>query len=107
MGIRSRFGAGFYLYMEGSNLIQDGAFGHGGAGGSIGFADRKATIGFGYVMNKMQMVSNSMFSNKTMINAKHTDIIYSIFSRQDIAGHNDVPTLRRNCATSRFHSRRR
>ena len=58
MGIRSRFGAGFFLYMEGSNMIQDGAFGHGGAGGSIGFADPKADIGFGYVMNKMQMVGD-------------------------------------------------
>ena len=58
MGIRSRFGAGFYLYQEGSNMIQDGVFGHGGAGGSIGFADPKADIGFGYVMNKMQMVGD-------------------------------------------------
>jgi CubicO group peptidase (beta-lactamase class C family) len=58
MGIRSRFGLGFYLYIEGSNMIQDGVFGHGGAGGSIGFADPKADIGFGYVMNKMQMVGD-------------------------------------------------
>ena len=58
MGIRSRFGAGFYRYQEGSNMIQDGVFGHGGAGGSIGFADPKAGIGFGYVMNKMQMVGD-------------------------------------------------
>lgn len=58
IGIRSRFGVGFYLYVEGSNMIQEGAFGHGGAGGSIGFADPKAEIGFGYVMNKMQMVGD-------------------------------------------------
>lgn len=58
MNIRSRFGAGFFLHVEGSNMIQDGAFGHGGAGGSIGFADPKAGIGFGYVMNKMQMVGD-------------------------------------------------
>jgi CubicO group peptidase (beta-lactamase class C family) len=29
------------------------AFGHPGAGGSIGFADPDAHIGFGYTMNKM------------------------------------------------------
>ena len=30
------------------------AFGHAGAGGSLGFADREQGIGFGYVMNQMQ-----------------------------------------------------
>ena len=58
MGIHSRFGPGFYLYMDGGNMVQDGAFGHGGAGGSVGFADPRADIGFGYVMNKMQMVGD-------------------------------------------------
>ncbi|MBT5203120.1 MAG: serine hydrolase [Gammaproteobacteria bacterium] len=33
-------------------------FGHGGAGGSLGFADPKADISFGYVMNKMQVVAD-------------------------------------------------
>jgi CubicO group peptidase (beta-lactamase class C family) len=31
----------------------DGAFGHPGAGGSVGFADPTARVGFGYVMNRM------------------------------------------------------
>jgi CubicO group peptidase (beta-lactamase class C family) len=31
----------------------DEAFGHVGAGGSIGFADPVAGVAFGYVMNKM------------------------------------------------------
>ena len=30
-----------------------GSFGHAGAGGSQGFADPEAKIGFGYAMNKM------------------------------------------------------
>ncbi|MBV8771892.1 MAG: serine hydrolase, partial [Deltaproteobacteria bacterium] len=29
------------------------SFGHPGAGGSLGFADPEARIGFGYIMNKM------------------------------------------------------
>ena len=37
-------------------MVQDGAFGHGGAGGSVGFADPKA--GLGSVMNRMQMVGD-------------------------------------------------
>ena len=31
------------------------AFGHAGAGGSIGFADPKAHVGIGYAMNQMQI----------------------------------------------------
>ena len=30
------------------------SFGHPGAGGSLGYADPEAKIGFGYTMNKMQ-----------------------------------------------------
>jgi len=30
------------------------AFGHPGAGGSLGFADPENRIGFGYVMNQME-----------------------------------------------------
>ena len=51
-----RFGLGFMLRQD---LIPLGpnprAFGHPGAGGSIGFADPDAGIGFGFTMNQMQM----------------------------------------------------
>jgi len=51
----TRFGLGFMLT---GDLMPIGrnprAFGHPGAGGSLGFADLDAGIGFGYVMNQMQ-----------------------------------------------------
>ena len=74
MGIRSRFGLGFYLYVEGLNMHQDGVFGHGGAGGSIGFADPKPGVGFGYVMNKMQMVGDDDPRTVNLVNALHSCI---------------------------------
>ena len=58
----SRFGQGFMLSMD-NRKAQEGqrdsailgrqAFGHVGAGGSIGFADPEARLGFGYSMTKM------------------------------------------------------
>ena len=49
------FGLGFMLHSEFSGFSTDGSFGHYGAGGSLGFADPGLGIGFGYVMNKMQL----------------------------------------------------
>jgi CubicO group peptidase (beta-lactamase class C family) len=49
----TRFGYGFMLNDEYLPLLADGSFGHYGAGGSLGFADPEAGIGFGYVMNQM------------------------------------------------------
>ena len=74
IGLRTRFGLGFYLYIEGSNMIQDGVFGHGGAGGSLGFADPKADIGFGYVMNKMQVVADDDPRTVGLVQAVHDSI---------------------------------
>jgi len=51
--IPSRFGAGFWLHNEGAPMIQDGSFGHPGAGGSLGYANPELGIGYGYVMNRM------------------------------------------------------
>jgi CubicO group peptidase (beta-lactamase class C family) len=55
-GLPSRFGLGFFLPLEGmaSWSPSASAFGHPGAGGSLGFADPEARVGFGYVMNQMQ-----------------------------------------------------
>ncbi len=49
----TRFGYGFMLNAEYLPMFGDGSFGHYGAGGSLGFADPEAGIGFGYVMNQM------------------------------------------------------
>lgn len=52
--LSTRVGLGFFLAQPtaalGPNLR---AFGHPGAGGSLGYADPEARVGFGYVMNRM------------------------------------------------------
>ena len=55
-GRPSRFGLGFMLSHDFSRLSPNPrAFGHAGAGGSLGMADPDAKIGFGFTMNNMQM----------------------------------------------------
>ena len=39
--------------MQDSAILSEDAFGHGGAGGSVGFADPQERMSFGYTMNKM------------------------------------------------------
>ena len=49
-----RFSSGFMLSQPGEEMGPNPrAFGHPGAGGSLGFADPEAKIGFGYAMNRM------------------------------------------------------
>ena len=56
LGVSTRFSLGFMLSQDtpdtrfGPNAS---SFGHPGAGGSVGFADPEARLGFGYVMNRM------------------------------------------------------
>jgi len=51
----TRFGLGFMLPPVLSPSCPEVCFGHPGAGGSLGFADPDAGIGFGYVMNRMDL----------------------------------------------------
>lgn len=53
LGLDLQYGLGFMVPSPMLVLGGDSSFGHYGAGGSVGFADPDAEIGFGYVMNKM------------------------------------------------------
>jgi CubicO group peptidase (beta-lactamase class C family) len=49
-----RYGLGFMLRSEFMPFTpNESAFGHPGAGGSVGVADPEARVGFGFVMNRM------------------------------------------------------
>jgi len=52
------FGLGFFVASAFAPYGGAKAFGHTGAGGSVGFTDPEHDIGFGYVMNKMGMSLN-------------------------------------------------
>lgn len=49
----TRFGYGFMLHCDVLPMGADGAYGHYGAGGSLGCADPESGLAFGYVMNQM------------------------------------------------------
>jgi CubicO group peptidase (beta-lactamase class C family) len=51
--VDTRFGAGFWLHGAAQPMMQDGSFGHPGAGGSLAFANPELGVGFAYVMNQM------------------------------------------------------
>jgi CubicO group peptidase (beta-lactamase class C family) len=53
--LNTRFSQGFMMSQPGASLGPNPtSFGHPGAGGSLGYADPEAKIGFGYTMNMMQ-----------------------------------------------------
>ena len=53
-GMHTRFGLGFMLGTENVSMGPNpNAFGHGGAGGSLGFSDPDNNISLGFVMNQM------------------------------------------------------
>jgi CubicO group peptidase (beta-lactamase class C family) len=72
--MHTKFGLGFMLGTEQVSMGPgEGAFGHGGAGGSLGFADPDNKISLGFVMNQMHPgitawktaidVADSVYSN--------------------------------------------
>ena len=54
VGVPVRRARGFMLNTDGAYGPFEDSFGHGGAGGSSGFADPHNNVGFGYAMNQMQ-----------------------------------------------------
>ena len=71
--VETRFGLGFMLPQPHMPLGPNPAcFGHPGAGGSLGFADPEAQIGFGYTMNRMGPHVLLDPRPSTLINALHT-----------------------------------
>lgn len=48
----AEFSLGFMKHCEGFPFGNPGSFGHPGAGGSLGFADPEAQIGYGYIPNR-------------------------------------------------------
>jgi CubicO group peptidase (beta-lactamase class C family) len=55
IGVPMRFGLGFSHGPSLPPACGPRAFGHAGAGGSLGFADPDARVGFGYAMNRMRL----------------------------------------------------
>ena len=53
--LESTFGLGFMTAGLMTPMMGPSSFGHAGAGGSLGFGDADSGVGFGYVMNQMQM----------------------------------------------------
>jgi CubicO group peptidase (beta-lactamase class C family) len=53
--LEQKIGLGFWRSSPVTLFGGEGSFGHGGAGGSYGFADPEHGLGVGYVMNKMAM----------------------------------------------------
>jgi len=48
----TRFAVGFQLDLPNMPMLGASSFGHPGAGGALGFADREFNVGFGYVQNQ-------------------------------------------------------
>jgi CubicO group peptidase (beta-lactamase class C family) len=75
LGRPSRFGLGFQLPQPERPLGPDpGAFGHFGAGGSLGFADPASGVAFGYVMNTMGGTGWQSPRNRALIDALYASL---------------------------------
>jgi CubicO group peptidase (beta-lactamase class C family) len=82
----TRFTLGFHKSLDnrrlapgrqGSVILSEEAFGHVGAGGSIGFADPRARLSFAYVMNRMGGQSMVNPRGQSLIDAAYRSIGYT------------------------------
>ncbi len=69
-----RFGLGFIL-PPGLGPTGPRAFGHAGAGGSLGFADPDLKLGFGYVMNQMELGPNAPERASALVEAVYDCLV--------------------------------
>jgi len=60
--------------MQESMILSEDAFGHPGAGGSIGFADPRERMSFGYVMNKMGAGLGLNPRGQSLVNATYISL---------------------------------
>ena len=74
LGLPTRFGLGFMLPPTLSLAAAETAFGHPGAGGSLGFADPEAELGFGYVMNQMQLGTTGDPRSQALVEAVYASL---------------------------------
>jgi CubicO group peptidase (beta-lactamase class C family) len=74
MGLDVQFGLGFMVTSSMIPLGGPRSFGHFGAGGSVGWADPDAELGFGYVMNKMDMGLAGDVRSSNLVNACYAAI---------------------------------
>jgi CubicO group peptidase (beta-lactamase class C family) len=71
--LTTRFGLGYMLSQPGAMLGPNPrSFGHPGAGGSLGYADPDAKVGFGYVMNQM--------GNDPLMDARPAALIEAVYA---------------------------
>ena len=70
-----RFGLGFMLSSETWPMEPaKRAFGHAGAGGSMGIADPEAGIGFGYAMNQMRSEAGDEYRYVNLLKAVYASL---------------------------------
>ena len=75
LNVPSRFGLGFMLSSETFPMgTAPQAFGHAGAGGSMGIADPDAGIGFGYAMNQMRAEAGDEYRYLKLLKAVYASL---------------------------------
>ncbi|HEY49884.1 MAG TPA: beta-lactamase family protein [Dehalococcoidia bacterium] len=60
--------------MQDSAILSEDAFGHAGAGGSVGFADPQERMSFGYMMNKMGIGLGLNPRGQSLVDAVYTSL---------------------------------
>jgi CubicO group peptidase (beta-lactamase class C family) len=62
--------------LQDSVILSEDAFGHAGFGGSLGFADPKAEMSFGYTMNKMGKGAGLNERGQNLVDAVYRSLGY-------------------------------